>query len=123
MVIEQVWSINKEGVHCEEVYDVKEHVNNLLVANNISCFIPQGAGIKVKFKITNLREKVSELTDSFLCQVNSWSGDSKLLNPSKEVKCLDLVNGRLYSGCLDNSIQVPNLFVISCFLPFKFRCI
>nr|GEZ28678.1 putative E3 ubiquitin-protein ligase LIN [Tanacetum cinerariifolium] len=41
------WSVNKEGLHCEEVYDVKEHVNNLLVANNISCFIPQGAGIKV----------------------------------------------------------------------------
>ncbi|KAJ0881830.1 putative [Myosin heavy-chain] kinase transcription factor WD40-like family [Helianthus annuus] len=43
----RVWSINKEDVYCEEVYDVKEHVNNLLVANNIACFIPQGAGIKV----------------------------------------------------------------------------
>ncbi|XP_071689321.1 putative E3 ubiquitin-protein ligase LIN-1 [Rutidosis leptorrhynchoides] len=83
----RVWSINKEGIHCEEVYDVKEHVNNLLVANNISCFIPQGAGIKV----------------------NSWNGESKLLNPSKDVKCLDLVNGRLYSGCLDNSIQEIDL--------------
>ncbi|PWA97194.1 regulatory associated protein of TOR, Zinc finger, RING/FYVE/PHD-type [Artemisia annua] len=81
------WSINREGVHREEVYDVKEHVNNLLVANNISCFIPQGAGIKV----------------------NSWTGESKLLNPSKDVKCLDLVNGRLYSGCLDNSIQEIDL--------------
>ncbi|KAI3775527.1 hypothetical protein L1987_50106 [Smallanthus sonchifolius] len=79
----RVWSINKEDLLCEEVYDVKEHVNNLLVANNIACFIPQGAGIKV----------------------NSWSGESKLLNPSKVVKCLALVNGRLYSGCLDNSIQ------------------
>uniref|UniRef100_A0A251TRS3 RING-type E3 ubiquitin transferase n=1 Tax=Helianthus annuus TaxID=4232 RepID=A0A251TRS3_HELAN len=79
----RVWSINKEDVYCEEVYDVKEHVNNLLVANNIACFIPQGAGIKV----------------------NSWNGESKLLNPSKVVKCLALVNGRLYSGCLDNSIQ------------------
>lgn len=81
-----MWSINKENIHCEEVYDVKEHVNNLLVANNISCFIPQGAGIKV----------------------NSWSGDSKLLNANKDVECLDLVNGRLYSGCRDNSIQVGN---------------
>ncbi|GJR86275.1 zinc knuckle CX2CX4HX4C containing protein [Tanacetum coccineum] len=73
------WSINKEGLHFEEVYDVKEHVNNLLVANNISCFIPQYAGIKV----------------------NSWTGESKLLNPSKDVKCLDLVNG---------SIQVPTRY-------------
>ncbi|XP_076896077.1 putative E3 ubiquitin-protein ligase LIN-1 [Bidens hawaiensis] len=79
----RVWSINKEDVHCEEVYDVKEYVNNLQVANSIACFIPQGAGIKV----------------------NSWSGESKLLNPSKVVKCLALVNGRLYSGCLNNSIQ------------------
>ncbi|KAI3802908.1 hypothetical protein L1987_31055 [Smallanthus sonchifolius] len=79
----KVWSINKEDLFCEEVYYVKEHVNNLLVANNIACFIPQAAGIKV----------------------NSWSGESKLLNPSKVVKCLALVNGRLYSGCLDNSIQ------------------
>nr|XP_043626060.1 putative E3 ubiquitin-protein ligase LIN-1 [Erigeron canadensis] len=81
------WSINNGSVHCEEVYDVKEHVNNLLVANSISCFTPQGAGIKV----------------------NSWSGESKLLNPSKDVKCLDLVDGRLYSGCLDNSIQEIDL--------------
>ncbi|KAK1417336.1 hypothetical protein QVD17_26463 [Tagetes erecta] len=79
----RVWSINKEDVYCEEVYDMKEHVNNLLVANSIACFIPQGNGIKV----------------------NSWSGESKLLNPSKVVKCLTLVNGRLYCGCLDNSIQ------------------
>ncbi|KAL8189006.1 hypothetical protein R6Q57_029267 [Mikania cordata] len=79
----RVWSISDEDVYSEQVYDVKEHVNNLLVANSISCFIPQGPGIKV----------------------NSWSGESKLLNPSKVVKCLALVNGRLYSGCLDNSIQ------------------
>nr|KAJ0203061.1 hypothetical protein LSAT_V11C500282180 [Lactuca sativa] len=81
------WSFNQETIHCEEVYDVKDHVNNLLVANSISCFIPQGVGIKV----------------------NSWNGASKLLNPSKDVKCLALVNGRLYSGCLDNSIQEINL--------------
>ncbi|KAI3714645.1 hypothetical protein L6452_21603 [Arctium lappa] len=83
----RAWSIDKEDINCEEVYDVKDHVNNLLVANNISCFIPQGVGIKV----------------------NSWSGASKLLNPSKDVKCLALVNGRLYSGCKDNSIQEIDL--------------
>ncbi|CAI9293293.1 unnamed protein product [Lactuca saligna] len=81
------WSINKESIHCEQVYDVKDQVNNLLVANSISCFIPQGAGIKIQ----------------------SWSGTSKLLNPSKYVKCLALVHGRLYSGCQDNSIQEIDL--------------
>ncbi|KAI3671014.1 hypothetical protein L1987_87660 [Smallanthus sonchifolius] len=81
------WSINKEMIQCEQVYDVKDHVNNLLVANSISCFIPQGAGIKI----------------------HSWSGTSKLLNPSKYVKCLALVQGRLYTGCQDNSIQEIDL--------------
>ncbi|KAK9073769.1 hypothetical protein SSX86_006363 [Deinandra increscens subsp. villosa] len=81
------WAINKEMIQCEQVYDVKDHVNNLLVANSISCFIPQGAGIKI----------------------HSWSGTSKLLNPSKYAKCLALVHGRLYSGCQDNSIQEIDL--------------
>ncbi|PWA98838.1 armadillo-like helical [Artemisia annua] len=81
------WSINKEIIQCDQVYDVKDHVNNLLVANSISCFIPQGAGIKI----------------------HSWSGTSKLLNTSKYVKCLALVHGRLYSGCQDNSIQEIDL--------------
>ncbi|KAL8209350.1 hypothetical protein R6Q57_006082 [Mikania cordata] len=81
------WSINKEMIQCEQVYDVKDHVNNLLVANSISCFIPQGAGIKI----------------------HSWSGTSKLLNSSKYVKCMALVHGRLYTGCQDNSIQEIDL--------------
>ena len=38
-------------MHSEEVYDMKDHVNNLAVANNISCFIPQGYGIKVLNKL------------------------------------------------------------------------
>ncbi|KAD6455150.1 hypothetical protein E3N88_09856 [Mikania micrantha] len=81
------WPINKEMIQCEQVYDVKDHVNNLLVANSISCFIPQGAGIKI----------------------HSWSGTSKQLNSSKYVKCMALVNGRLYTGCQDNSIQEIDL--------------
>ncbi|XP_071733571.1 putative E3 ubiquitin-protein ligase LIN-1 isoform X2 [Rutidosis leptorrhynchoides] len=81
------WSISKDMIQCEQVYDVKDHVNNLQVANSISCFIPQGAGIKI----------------------HAWSGTSKLLNSSKYVKCLDLVQGRLYSGCHDNSIQEIDL--------------
>ncbi|KVI01245.1 hypothetical protein Ccrd_020484 [Cynara cardunculus var. scolymus] len=42
-------------------------------------------------------------------RIHSWSGTSKLLNPSKYVKCLALVQGRLYSGCQDNSIQEIDL--------------
>ncbi|KAK3041708.1 hypothetical protein RJ639_001518, partial [Escallonia herrerae] len=79
----RVWSIGNQGMRFEQVYDMKDQVNNLAVANSISCFIPQGAGIKV----------------------HSWSGASKVLNPSKYVKSLTLVHGKLYCGCQDNSIQ------------------
>lgn len=42
-------------------------------------------------------------------QVQSWNGAYKLLNPKKYVKCLALVNGKLYCGCQDNSIQEIDL--------------
>jgi WD40 repeat protein len=83
----RAWSIVNEAMHCEQVYDVKDHVNNLVVANSISCFIPHGAGVKV----------------------NSWNGASKLLNPNKNIKCLALVQGKLYCGCQDSSIQEIDL--------------
>ncbi|KAK4370205.1 hypothetical protein RND71_009680 [Anisodus tanguticus] len=79
----RVWSIHDEGIECEEIHEMKDHVNNLLVANRLACFIPQGAGIKVY----------------------SWNGATKLLNQQKYAKCLTLVKGKLYCGCLDNSIQ------------------
>ncbi|GFS41204.1 hypothetical protein Acr_00g0073010 [Actinidia rufa] len=83
----RVWSIGSEAIYCTQVHDVKDQVNNLVVANSISCFIPQGAGIKV----------------------HSWSGGSKLLNQNKSAKCLALVHGKLYCGCQDNSIQEIDL--------------
>ncbi|CAL5440744.1 unnamed protein product [Camellia sinensis] len=83
----QVWSINSEVIHCTQVHEVKDQVNNLLVDKSILCFIPQGAGIKVQ----------------------SWSGGSKLLNPNKHAKCLALVQGKLYCGCQDNTIQAIGL--------------
>lgn len=43
----QVWSIGNEQIHCVQVHDMKDQVHNLVVANSISCFIPQGAGVKV----------------------------------------------------------------------------
>nr|DAD35576.1 TPA_asm: hypothetical protein HUJ06_006216 [Nelumbo nucifera] len=83
----RVWAIEDEAIHCTQVYDMKDQVYNLIVANTVSCFIPQGAGIKV----------------------HSWNGGSKLLNPNKYVKCLALVHGKLYCGCSDNSIQEIDL--------------
>ena len=44
---EQVWSVGNESLTCVQVHDMKDQVNNLVVANGISCFIPQGAGVKV----------------------------------------------------------------------------
>ncbi|KAK6944946.1 U-box domain [Dillenia turbinata] len=83
----RVWSIGSELLQCLQVHDMKDQVHNLVVANSISCFIPQGAGVKA----------------------HSWNGGSKLLNPNKYVKCLALVHGKLYCGCTDNSIQEIDL--------------
>ncbi|KAL2500881.1 putative E3 ubiquitin-protein ligase [Forsythia ovata] len=83
----RVWSIMDEGIHCEQVHETKDQINNLVVANNIACYIPQGAGIKV----------------------HSWNGSSKVLNQNKYVKCLALIHGKLYCGCHDNSIQEIDL--------------
>ncbi|CAL1359644.1 unnamed protein product [Linum trigynum] len=83
----RVWSIVGDTLHCMQVHDMKDQVHNLVVANSISCFIPAGAGIKV----------------------HSWSGKSKLLNSGRYVKCLSLVQGKLYCGCHDSSIQEIDL--------------
>ncbi|XVF88573.1 hypothetical protein PTKIN_Ptkin19aG0061500 [Pterospermum kingtungense] len=83
----RVWFIGNEQIHCVQVHDMKDQVHNLVVANSISCFIPQGAGVKV----------------------HSWNGQSRLLNQNKYIKCLALVHGRLYCGCHDNSIQELDL--------------
>ncbi|WRX31583.1 WD40 repeat - like 10 [Theobroma cacao] len=83
----RVWSIGDELIHCVQVHDMKDQVHNLVVANSISCFIPQGAGVKV----------------------HAWNGQSKLLNQNKYIKCLALVHGRLYCGCHDTSIQELDL--------------
>lgn len=83
----RVWSISDDTIDCIQVHDMKDQVQNLVISNNISCFIPHGAGVKV----------------------HSWNGVSKLLNSSKHVKCLALVQGRLYCGCQDSSIQEIDL--------------
>ncbi|KAL0427020.1 UNVERIFIED_CONTAM: putative E3 ubiquitin-protein ligase LIN-1 [Sesamum latifolium] len=83
----RVWVVSVEGIYCEQVQEMKDHINNLVVANNIACYIPQGAGVKVY----------------------SWNGSSKLLNQQKYAKCLALVQGKVYCGCMDNSIQEIDL--------------
>ncbi|XP_057806629.1 putative E3 ubiquitin-protein ligase LIN [Salvia miltiorrhiza] len=83
----RIWSILEEGIYCEQVEEVKDQINNLVVATNIACFIPQGAGVKL----------------------HSWNGTSKLLNQHKHAKCLALVQGKLYCGCHDSSIQEIDL--------------
>ncbi|GMI92736.1 hypothetical protein HRI_002942900 [Hibiscus trionum] len=83
----RVWSISNELIHCVQVHDMKDQVHNLVAANSISCFIPQGAGVKV----------------------HAWNGQSKVLNQNKYIKCLALDQGRLYCGCHDNSIQELDL--------------
>ncbi|KAJ4708471.1 RING-type E3 ubiquitin transferase [Melia azedarach] len=79
----RVWSIGNETIHCVQVHDIKDQIQNLVVTNSMLCFIPQGAGIKV----------------------HSWNGRTRLLNSSKYPKCLTLVQGRLFCGCQDSSIQ------------------
>ncbi|PON50525.1 Regulatory associated protein of TOR [Parasponia andersonii] len=83
----RVWSISDEAIHCIQVHEMKDQVHNLVVTNSVSCFIPHGSGVKV----------------------HSWNGVYKLLNPSKYVKCMALVQGKLYCGCNDNSIQEIDL--------------
>jgi len=42
-------------------------------------------------------------------QVLSWNGSFKLLNPSKYVRSMALVHGKLFCGCNDSSIQEIDL--------------
>ncbi|MED6150211.1 hypothetical protein PIB30_070194 [Stylosanthes scabra] len=83
----KVWSIEMAAIHHVQEYDMKDHIHNLVVTNTMCCFTPHGSGIKVK----------------------SWNGESKLLNSNKHVKCLALVQGKLYCGCHDSSVQEIDL--------------
>ncbi|KAI9192181.1 hypothetical protein LWI28_019302 [Acer negundo] len=83
----RVWSIGNESMHCVQVHDMKDQIQNLAVSNSMLCFLPQGAGVKV----------------------HSWNGGTKLLNSNKYVKCMALVQGKVYCGCHDSSIQEIDL--------------
>ncbi|KAM7509539.1 hypothetical protein LguiA_019992 [Lonicera macranthoides] len=81
----RAWSIENEVMHCEQVYDVKDHVNNLLVANSISCFIPQGPGVKE-----------IDLATGTLSSIQS--GSRKLLQKSNPIHTLQVNAGLIYSA-------------------------
>ncbi|KAL6224049.1 hypothetical protein ACLB2K_002905 [Fragaria x ananassa] len=83
----RAWSISNEGIQCVEVHDMKDQVHNLAVTNSFSCFIPQSNGIKA----------------------HSWNGGSKMLNSGKSVKCFALVNGKIFCGCHDSTVQEIDL--------------
>ncbi|RWW06712.1 hypothetical protein GW17_00029939 [Ensete ventricosum] len=80
----RVWAVHDGWIHCTETFDTKDPVRNLSVADTFVCFAPQGAGVKVL----------------------SWKGASKILSPNKNVRSLALVQGKLYCGCNDSSIQL-----------------
>lgn len=91
--------------------EMKDQINNLVVANSMACYVPQGAGVKVNNHIQSSpihRRQILVVVncDILFFQVHSWNGSSKLLNQNKYVKCLALMQGKLYCGCHDNSIQV-----------------
>ncbi|KAI5006129.1 hypothetical protein ZWY2020_033372 [Hordeum vulgare] len=83
----RVWQF-RDGLRCAEVYDTRDPVQNLAVASAMACFVPQGAGVKTL----------------------SWNGGTpKVLNPSKSVRSMALVHGKLFCGCNDGSIQEIDL--------------
>ncbi|KAG6483361.1 hypothetical protein ZIOFF_060006 [Zingiber officinale] len=83
----RAWAILDGKIHCTEFFDMKDPVRNLSVTNTFACFTPQNSGLKVL----------------------SWNGGSKTFNSSKNVKSLVLVQGKLYCGCNDSSIQEIDL--------------
>lgn len=105
-------------IQCEQVYDVKDHVNNLLVANSISCFIPQGAGIKVRFSINNQLNNALQQCDFVLYH------DFCLSNISCFIRFMHGVELRSYL-ILVNMSNVWLLFKEDCIQDVKiiaFRC-
>ncbi|KAK8980025.1 hypothetical protein V6N11_061245 [Hibiscus sabdariffa] len=81
----RVWSISNELIHCVQVHDMKDQVHNLVAANSISCFIPQGAGVKEL-----------DLASGTLSSIQS--GSRKLLGKAHPIHALQVHNGLIYSA-------------------------
>ncbi|KAK9164469.1 hypothetical protein Syun_005371 [Stephania yunnanensis] len=83
----KVWSIKSDGIHCLQVHDVKEPVQELVACSSFACFASQGAGVKIY----------------------NWNGVPKHINFNKNVKSLAMSNDKLYCGCSGYSIQEVDL--------------
>ncbi|XP_043808070.1 putative E3 ubiquitin-protein ligase LIN-1 isoform X3 [Manihot esculenta] len=81
----RVWSIGNEEIHCVQVHDMKDQVHNLVVTNSISCFIPQGAGVK-------------EIDLATGASVTIQNGSRKLLGKANPIHALQVHNGLIYSA-------------------------
>lgn len=64
-----------EGIHCVQVYDVKEAVHEMVADSKVACFISQGTGIKARnltlHSICNLLLPIETLTE--ICIVYSYT--------------------------------------------------
>lgn len=47
LLLQQVWTIRQEEIHCIQVHDVKEGVVALAANASVACFSSQGNGVKV----------------------------------------------------------------------------
>ncbi|KAK9129505.1 hypothetical protein Sjap_009992 [Stephania japonica] len=83
----RVWSIKSDGIHCLQVHDVKEPVQELVACSSFACFASQGAGVKIY----------------------NWNGVPKHINFNKNVKSLAKAHDKLYCGCSGYSIQEVDL--------------
>ncbi|RVW96266.1 putative E3 ubiquitin-protein ligase LIN-1 [Vitis vinifera] len=98
----RIWSIGSEAIYCVQIHDMKDQVNNLVVANSIACFIPQGAGVKE-----------IDLATGTLSSIQS--GTRKLLGKSNPVHALQIWSATNYSmvGSLASTMEVRTLAVSS----------
>lgn len=79
----RVWQMVKRKMECTEVISTKEPVQNLDTHGQLIFTVTHGHGVKVF----------------------DASRKAKDICKSKHVKCIRVVQGRLYIGCMDSSIQ------------------
>ncbi|KAJ7568713.1 hypothetical protein O6H91_01G044900 [Diphasiastrum complanatum] len=80
----RVWLLGQEAIQCMHILEQKDAVNGLILNGSLLYVIPQTTGVQV------LRE-------------NNTS--AKPLNTGKHVQCIAYSDGKVYCGCIDNSIQ------------------
>ncbi|MQL76382.1 hypothetical protein Taro_008779 [Colocasia esculenta] len=86
----RVWAIKMEEIQCLQVCDVKEAVLCLSANATLICFATQGTRVKY-------------------VQVYDGQNIQRSINLSKNIKCLAMMEGHLYCGCTDHTIQEVDL--------------